>query len=114
MTIHLPHLPPTNNPFEIARRDLLAAIACMPVPGSIDPFPHSEEFQAVGAHIRYATVLFDTWLRKIGIEIKANSTAKIDMRQFDRVYSAAVEGWTDQECERAAEQVLDDAEELVR
>jgi hypothetical protein len=115
MTSHLPMFPParSNNPFEIARRDLVAAIAAMPVPYGFDSFPAAKQFEDVGEHIHYMAVLIDRWLSKIGREIASNSTAGIDEWQFTETMVDATDGWCIFECTKAAEQVRADAEEFV-
>jgi hypothetical protein len=103
----------SNNFFEIARRDLIAAISAMPVPSPIDPSPLAAQFEEVGEHIHYMAVLVDGWLRKIGAEVASNSTSTCDMRCFTEQFSGAVEGFALFEVQKAAEQIRADAEEMV-
>jgi hypothetical protein len=103
----------SNNIFEIARRDLIAAIAAMPVPSPIDVDPLAKQFEDVGEHIHYMARLVDVWLRRIGAEVASNSTSTCDMRCFTEQFTGAVEGFALFEVSKAAEQVRADAEEMV-
>jgi len=93
-----------NNPFEILRRDLVAALAAMPVPGAYGPFPSADQHEAIRDHIRYVARLADRWLAKVGLEVQSNSTAgATDMRCFTETFTGAIDGNATFECDRAAE-----------
>jgi hypothetical protein len=99
----------SNNFFEIARRDLVAALAAMPVPNPYESFPSARSHEEVGEHIHHVARIVDTWLHKIGVEIKSNSTAGIDMRCFVGVFADTVEGFACFEATRAAEIVREES-----
>ncbi len=102
-----------NNTFEMARRRLVKALVDMEVPAPYGSWPEPEDHEAVKHHIRYASDVFDTWLRTIGEEVERNAYRSIDMRCFTGKYAEAVDGWATYELDREVECLREDQGELV-
>ena len=98
-----------NNPFEIAKRKLIAQLARLPVP-RIDVTPEPEQLHDVADHLRAVAQAGDEWLRLVGLEVKSNATVRVNMDLFDGQFERAVDGWAVFECERVAEDLRDDYE----
>lgn len=98
--------PAPNNPFEIARRKLISALAALKAP-CIGSFPEPRDFEDVKAHIAEVAALADLWLRAVGNELSSNTTLNLHQASFDGAFTGAVEGWSLHECDRCA----DDCEE---
>jgi|SRR5581483_751191 len=95
--------PRPNNPFEIARRELIAEMAKLKVP-TIGSWPEPEDFLAVKDHIIEVAQIADKWLAAIGTEIRCNATTNINMDYFASGFSDyGVNGWCLYECDKAAE-----------
>jgi hypothetical protein len=102
-----------NNPLEAARRSLVKAIATMDVPAPYGSFPEPEDHEAVRDHIRAASDIFDGWLRSIGIEVNANATVNVDMRDFTGCFAAAVDGFATFQLDRLADVVREEQMEMA-
>lgn len=103
-----------SNPFEAARQALIKSLTELKVPGAIPVFPHPSCFAVAADHVREASRLFDEWLSAIGHEIADNSVCHVDHKQFRSAYTDAVDGNALYECERAAEALIEEHEELMR
>ena len=97
-----------NNPFEVARRKLVASIAAAQVPYGYPAYPAPDDHEAVRDHIREIAERCDEWLSAVGLEVKSNVTTKVSMSDFEHVFTDAVDGNTLFELDRAAEQLRED------
>lgn len=101
----------SNNPFEIARRKLITALAAVKAPDPIGVGrPEPRDFESVKDHIAEIAAIADIWLRAIGDELRCNTTENLNMSCFESAFTGAVEGWATFECDRCAEAL---EEELV-
>jgi hypothetical protein len=101
-----------NNPFEIARRNLIDSLSTMAVPLPIANFPYAEDFEAVADHLRQAAAIFDAWLQDIGAQVKMNAPCRIDDGQFDCAFSGAIAGNATFETQRCAEIIRDEQQAM--
>jgi hypothetical protein len=101
-----------NNPFEIARRRLISALARMPVPQALGSFPVPSDFEAIRKHVLEAASICDDWLGSIGHQVSDNATCNLDLRSFDAAFTGAVDGNATYEIEKAAE-TLCEAREIA-
>lgn len=92
--------PDSDNPYELARRTLLRALAAVSVPraGNLDQ---------VADHIREVASICDGWIGSIGHQVSDLATVPLDYRVFDGPFSEIVEGNATYvaECAAAAGQV---------
>lgn len=102
-----------NNPFEAARRGLIAAISAIDVPAPYGSWPMPDDHLALRDHIRAMSNQFDMWLRTVGEEARANSAHAFDLKVFDSAYADAVDGWATYELEQQAELLRDDLGECA-
>lgn len=102
-----------NNPFEIARRRLVRALAAMPVPRPIGSYPIAGDFEAIRDHLREAAAIFDGWLGDIGHQVGDNASGPLDLTQFTDAFSDAIDGNATFVCEQAAELLRQDVLELA-
>ena len=58
----------------------------------------------------YQAKIDDEWLQLVGLEVKSNSTVRVNMDLFDGQFERAVDGWAVFECERVAEDLRDEYE----
>ncbi len=98
-----------NNPFEIARRKLIAELARLPVP-VVDVTPQPDQLHDVAEHVRAVAKAADGWLRVVGLEVKSNALSRVDMSQFEGQFETAVDGWSIFEIEKCAEIIRDEYE----
>lgn len=101
-----------NNPFEIAKRQLIAQIARLQAP-VVDVTPQPEQLHDVAEHLRAVAQAADGWLRLVGLEVKSNATVKVNMDLFSGQFENAVDGWAVFEVERVAESIRDEYEWAV-
>jgi hypothetical protein len=82
----------SKNPFETARRKLIAGLLKIKAPASYPAFPTPSDHEAVAAHIREAAAIFDEWLAAIGSEVRDNAASPIDANLFAGSFLGAVDG----------------------
>ena len=87
-----------DNPYELARRTLLRALAAVTVPraGNLDQ---------VADHIREVASICDGWIGSIGHQVSDLATVPLDYRVFDGPFTGAVEGEATYIATQAAEAV---------
>jgi len=103
-----------NNPFEVARRTLIQALARMPVPRPIGSFPVPSDFEGIRDHLVEAASIFDSWLGAVGHQVADNASHDVDMRVFEGAFTGAVEGNATFECDRCAEALIEDRDTMRR
>ena len=81
-----------QNPFETARRKLIAALLAMKAPSAYPSFPQPSDHEAVADHIRDAAVIFDDWLSAVGSEVRDNAVTAIDRHLFSGSFTGAIDG----------------------
>lgn len=101
-----------NNPFEIAKRELIAKIARLQAP-VVDVTPQPDQLHDVAEHVRAVAQAADGWLRLIGLEVKSNATVRVNMDLFNGQFENAVDGWAIFECERVGESIREEYDEAV-
>jgi hypothetical protein len=79
-----------NNPFEIAKRTLIAQLARLPVP-QIDVTPQVEQIEGVRTFMEGVAKLTDQLFASVGVELKVNSTTHVDLRLWQGVVSDAID-----------------------
>jgi hypothetical protein len=99
--------PRSNNPFEIARRKLISALAAIKAP-TIGSWPTPDDFGAVKDHIAEVAALADIWLRSVGQEIESNAHINVNTKLFESAFSDATEGWCEFECQRLADDLREE------
>lgn len=95
----------TNNPFEIAKRELIEAINKLTAPVALPvSFADPVCFEELNAHIKDAVAIFDVWLSSIGEQVAVNAPwgCKVNSDLFNDVISEAVVGWATDEVARCA------------
>jgi hypothetical protein len=93
---------PARNPFETARRKLVAALNAMTAPAAYPSFPSPDDHEGIAAHLREAAAIFDEWLAAVGHEVRANANTSISAGLFSGSFSGAIEGNETWACEEAA------------
>ena len=81
-----------QNPFETARRKLIAALLAMKAPDAYPSFPSPSDHEGVAGHIREAAQIFDEWLAAVGSEVRDNAVTAISSGLFAGTFLAAVDG----------------------
>src|SRR5258706_5004005 len=81
-----------QNPFETARRALIAALSAMTTPDAYPNFPSPSDHEGVAGHIREAAQIFDEWLAAIGAEVRDNAVTAIDRHMFSGSFLGAIDG----------------------
>lgn len=94
--------PATKNPFEAARRKLVAALLALKAPGPYPSFPSPADHEAIAAHIREAAQIFDGWLAAIGSEVRDNAVTSISSGLFAGSFIGAVDGNETYACDEQA------------
>jgi hypothetical protein len=100
-----------QNPFETARRKLIAALLAMKPPAAYPAFPSPSDHEGVAAHIREAAQIFDAWLAAIGSEVRDNAVTAIDSNLFSGSFMGAVDGNETYAAEMQGEALREYAEE---
>lgn len=95
--------PAAQNPFEAARRQLIAALLALKAPADYPSFPTPADHEGVAGHIREAALIFDEWLAAIGGEVRDNAVTTIDANLFSGSFTGAVDGNETGVCEEQAE-----------
>lgn len=90
-----------KNPFETARRKLVAALLGMKAPAAYPAFPSPADHEGIAAHLREAASIFDEWLAAVGCEVRANATTGVSHNLFNGSFSGAIEGNETWACEEA-------------
>lgn len=106
--------PSSSNPFETARRKLIARLLAMKAPGALPSFPMPCDFGAAKNHLIEAAGIFDEWLAAIGGELDDNTQASIDMRSFRGAFTDAVDGNASYAFEQASMDVVEEHEDMLR
>jgi len=83
---------PTKNPFETARRKLIAALSAMTAPAAYPAYPSPSDHEAIADHIREAAQIFDDWLAAVGSEVRDNAVTAIDRHMFSGSFTGAIDG----------------------
>lgn len=81
-----------KNPFEAARRRLIAGLLAMKAPAAYPAFPSPADHEGVAAHIREAAQIFDEWLAAIGCEVRDNASSYVSADLFAGSFTAAIDG----------------------
>lgn len=102
-----------GNPFDSAKRALIAQLARLPVP-HIDVTPGPEQLEAVADFVRSLAAYADVCMRAIGKEVASNSITRVDQRDFESPFTDAVEGFATATIERAAEALAEEYGEVER
>lgn len=103
----------SDNPFQIAKLNLIASLARLPVP-TLSVTPDPEQFEDVSDFIRSIASYGDVCMRAIGKEVKSNATVNIDLNAFESPFTDAVDGNATFECARAGDAFREDAVEFER
>jgi len=82
----------TKNPFETARRKLIAALLKLQAPEAYPSFPSPCDHEAVAAHLRDAAQIFDEWLSAVGSEVRDNAVTSISSYLFSGSFTGAIDG----------------------
>jgi hypothetical protein len=102
----------SNNPFAVAKERLIATIAAMPAPGALVAKPEPGDFYAINKWMRDLTKnAFDQWIADVGHQLKHAASYKVDMSQFEDVFSDAIEGNATWEVDQAADLASEGMEE---
>jgi hypothetical protein len=104
----------SKNPFETARRKLIAALLKIKAPASYPAFPTPSDHEAVAAHIREAAAIFDEWLAAIGSEVRDNASSQIDANLFAGSFLGAIDGNETWACQNEALQLSDERRAMRR
>lgn len=100
-----------QNPFEAARRKLIASLLALHAPAAYPSFPSPADHEGIAAHIREAAAIFDEWLAAIGGEVRDNAVTAIDANLFSGSFIGAVDGNETGVCEEQAEALREYASE---
>ncbi len=100
-----------QNPFETARRTLIAALLTMTAPDAYPNFPSPSDHETVAGHIREAAQIFDDWLAAVGSEVRDNAVTAIDRHLFSGSFLGAVDGNETGACTMQGEALRDFAME---
>jgi len=103
--------PSPKNPFETARRKLIAALLAMKVPSAYPAFPSPCDHEAVASHLRDAAQIFDEWLAAVGCEVRDNAVTAIGSGLFSGSFLGAVDGNETYCCEEQASALIEYAQE---
>jgi hypothetical protein len=107
MSIDLLYAPAkSDNPFEIAKRALIASLARVPVP-KIDVTPDPEQFEDVKDFILAFAGHADVFMQAVGAEVKRHVYA-VDLRWFADPFTCAIDGDATFELTRAREICAED------
>jgi hypothetical protein len=101
----------SNNPFEIAKRSLIARLLSLRTPMPISAFPYPDDFDTVADHLREAAAIFDSWLADIGREVRPNAPCRVDAKWFDGSFTEGADSAL-YEVVRCAEVLREEHEEL--
>ena len=107
--------PPTRsqNPFEIARQQLIVALARIEVP-AFSNFPVPSEFDAVRDYMRSLAGAVDETFAAIGHCVDDNSSSCVDLRLFLTPCTDAIDGNALWEVEKQKEAAVADHNEMIR
>lgn len=96
-------LPPAlvRNPFEVARRKLVASLLALKAPAAYPAYPCPDDHEGIAAHLREAAAIFDEWLAAVGHEVRDNAATSISAGLFTGSFSGAIEGNETWACEEA-------------
>lgn len=98
-----------DNPFEIAKRALIAKLARLPVP-RISVTPHPDQFEAVGDFVAAIARANDECMAAIGKELRANAYRPFKLTNFETPFLDAVDGWALGDIEAMAEDLREEYE----
>ena len=81
------------------------------VPPRIHVNPLPEEFEDTADYILRVAKMVDRWLLSVGLEVKCNATATVNLDAFRDIVAENLEGWATSECDSAAETLRQEHEE---
>lgn len=105
--------PLSSNPFEAARLTLIKRLLTMTAPKAYPAFPKPIHHQTVACHIREAAAIFDEWLSAIGRQVAFNANGEVDRSVFTDAFTAAIDGNATYECDRIAENMVEERHPLL-
>ena len=80
------------------------------VPPRIHVNPLPEEFEDTTDYILRVAKMVDRWLLSVGLEVKCNATATVNIDAFRDIVAENLEGWATAECDGAANELREEFE----
>lgn len=104
----------SKNPFETARRKLIASLLAMKAPNAFPTFPVPSDHEGIAAHLREAASIFDEWLAAVGGQVRDNAVTAIDPNLFNGSFTAAIEGNETYACDEQARALIQERRSMRR
>ena len=100
----------TVNVIAKAHAELVRELSAV-VPPRIHVNPLPEEFEDTADYILRVAKMVDRWLLSVGLEVKCNATATVNIDMFTEMVAGSIDGWATAECDGAANELRDEFED---
>ena len=100
-------------PIANAHAEMIDALSRLRCP-SLSVNAQAEEFEALADYWVAVARIMDRALLASGRELKANTTADVDLKDFTDQFFGAIDGFAAYHCDRAAEATREEHEEAAR